>query len=67
MKMIHATFRLQRLREKERWKVHLWSEKYFLHQSKLRKSILGHMIILNWQVLETIGMNNNRKNNIVTT
>jgi hypothetical protein len=36
-----TTFRLQKLKEKERWKVHLWSQKYLLHQSKLRKSTLG--------------------------
>jgi hypothetical protein len=42
MKMIHATFRSQRLKERERWKVHLWSQRHLLHQSKSRKSTLGH-------------------------
>jgi hypothetical protein len=56
MKMIHTNFRLHRLREKERWKVHIWSQKYLMHQSKLRKSTLGRIKILKWKVLETIGM-----------
>jgi hypothetical protein len=34
MKMTHTIFRLQKLKEKERWKVHLWSQKYLLHLSR---------------------------------
>jgi hypothetical protein len=56
MNMIHATFRLQILKERERYKFYLLSQRHFLHQSKLRKLSLGRVTILKWKLFETIGM-----------
>ena len=41
MKMTRATFRLQRLKERERWKVHLWSQKFFIAPIKVNKFNIG--------------------------
>jgi hypothetical protein len=46
MKMIHATLRSRRFKERERWKIHPWSQRHLLHQSKLIKSTLGRMEII---------------------